>query len=135
MIIDSSAIVAIIKGEAQAGQLLRSILLSKTRLISAASYVETAAVIDSKRDPVLSRRFDELLNAFGIAVTEVSAEQARIARAAYRDFGKGSDHPAGLNFGDCFSYALSQERNLPLLFVGDDFVHTDVRVAALAEAL
>src|SRR5690625_25537 len=97
--------------------------------MSAATYAESAIVVDRRDDPVLSRRFDEFLAAVGVEVVAVTAEQARIARAAYRDFGKGTGHPAALNFGDCFSYALSIERDHPLLFVGEDFVHTDVRVA------
>lgn len=75
------------------------------------------------------RRVDELLAALDIDIVEVSTHQAGIARAAYRDFCRNSGHPAGLNFGDCFSYALAVDRDEPLLFKGDDFVHTDVRVA------
>lgn len=127
MIIDSSAVIAILTAEESREQLLEAILSSETRLMSAASYVETAAVVDRKDDPVLSRRLDELLDAAGITLADVTHRQAMIARAAYRDFGKGSGHAAGLNFGDCFSYALAKERDLPLLFVGNDFNHTDLR--------
>lgn len=77
-----------------------------------------------------SRRFDELVNAARISVAPVTETQARIARAAYADFGKGSGHPAGLDFGDCFAYALAKEADEPLLFKGSDFLHTDV-VSAL----
>jgi ribonuclease VapC len=96
------------------------------RRISAANWLEAAAVIDGSRDPVASRRFDELVDVARIAVVPVTETQARIARAAYRDFGKGSGHPAGLNFGDCFAYALAKDTGEPLLFKGRDFVHTDV---------
>src|SRR5438105_3023959 len=97
--------------------------------MSAATYLETAIVIDSRRNPIASRRVDEFLEEAEIAIEAVDAEQAKLARAAYRDFGKGSGHPAQLNFGDCFSYALARSRREPLLFKGDDFVHTDIRSA------
>ena len=78
------------------------------------------------RDPVASRQFDELIGVARIAIASVTEQQARIARDAYRDFGKGSGHPAGLNFGDCFAYALAKDTGEPLLFKGRDFTHTDV---------
>jgi ribonuclease VapC len=96
------------------------------RRISAVNYVESAAVIDGSRDPIASRRFDDLLREAQVAVEPVTEAQARIAREAYRDFGKGSGHPAKLNFGDCFAYALAKARNESLLFKGDDFSQTDV---------
>ena len=94
--------------------------------MSAATFVEACIVVDANRDPVLSRRLDDLLRVAGVVVEPVTREQADIARAAYRDFGRGSGHPAGLNFGDCFSYALARVTAEPLLFKGDDFSHTDV---------
>ena len=97
--------------------------------MSAVSYVEAAVVVDSNRNPILSRRLDDLLRDAGIAIEPVTLNQARIAREAYRDFGKGR-HRAGLNFGDCFAYALAKEKNMPLLFKGDDFRHTDIEVAS-----
>jgi ribonuclease VapC len=102
------------------------------RRISAANYLETAIVIDASRDPVASRRFDELVDAAELQVEPVTKEQARIAREAYRDFGKGSGHKAALNFGDCFAYALAKVNGEALLFKGNDFSHTDL-VSALAE--
>ena len=93
--------------------------------MSAVSYVEAAVVVDSSRNPVLSRRFDDLLRDAEISVEPVTLNQARIAREAYRDFGKGR-HRAGLNFGDCFAYALAKEKGEALLFKGDDFRHTDI---------
>ena len=83
-------------------------------------------MIDAKRNPIASRRLDELIAEAAISIEPVTAEQARIARQAYRDFGKGSRHPAQLNFGDCFAYALAKELREPLLFKGNDFIHTDV---------
>ncbi|MGB0011331.1 MAG: type II toxin-antitoxin system VapC family toxin [Candidatus Sulfotelmatobacter sp.] len=100
----------------------------QVRRMSAASYVEAAVVIDSNRNPVLSRRFDVLLRDVQIAVEPVTLNQARMAREAYRDFGKGR-HRAGLNFGDCFAYALAKEKGETLLFKGDDFCHTDIESA------
>lgn len=86
-------------------------------------------VLDSRKDPVLSRSLDEFLQVAGVEIVPVTVEQARIARDAYRDFGKGSGHPAQLNFGDCFSYALAKATTEPLLYVGLDFSHTDVAAA------
>jgi ribonuclease VapC len=93
------------------------------------NYVEAAAVVDGNRDPVLSRRFEQLLADAVIAIEPVTLAQARIAREAYRDFGKGSGHPARLNLGDCFAYALAKEKDEPLLFKGQDFAHTDIAPA------
>jgi ribonuclease VapC len=129
MIIDSSAMIAILRGEADAIAYANAIANAKARRLSAASYVETAAVIDSSRDPIASRRFDDLLREAGIEIEPVTEAQARIARFAYRDFGRGSKHPARLNFGDCFAYALAKSLNEPLLFKGDDFNHTDIEAA------
>jgi ribonuclease VapC len=93
---------------------------------SAANFVESALVIDGSRDPIASRRFDDLVREAHIAIEPVTEAQARIAREAYRDFGEGSGHPAKLNFGDCFAYALAKTTGEPLLFKGEDFIHTDV---------
>lgn len=129
MIIDTSALVAILRDEPEASLFARAIAEATDARISAATYVEIAAVIDGARDPVASRRVDELLQVAGIVIEPVTEEQARRAREAYRDFGKGSGHPARLNFGDCFAYALAIAMDDALLFKGDDFVHTDVTPA------
>jgi ribonuclease VapC len=97
--------------------------------MSAASYLETSIVLDSRRDPIMSTGLDELIEDVEIVIEPVTAEQAKIARQAYRDFGKGSGHPANLNFGDCFTYALARDKREPLLYKGDDFGHTDLRSA------
>ena len=97
--------------------------------MSTATYVELGAVVDSQQDPIVSRRLDQILDVAGTVFEPVTLEQARIARAAYRDFGRGSGHPARLNFGDTFAYALAKDLGEPLLFKGDDFSHTDVEVA------
>ncbi|WP_203337427.1 type II toxin-antitoxin system VapC family toxin [Nocardioides limicola] len=127
MIVDSSALIAVLAAEPLRPRLLDAMLAAERLLMSAATYLETAAVIDRRGDPVLSRRLDELLEALGLEIVEVSPDQARLGREAYRDFGKGSGHPAGLNYGDCFTYALARDSGLPLLHTGDDFNHTDVR--------
>ena len=103
--------------------------VDEPKRISAANYLEAAIVVDANRNPLLSRRLDDLIVQTEILAEPVTLEQANIARAAYRDFGKGSGHPAGLNFGDCFAYALAKSMREPLLFKGDDFSHTDVAIA------
>ncbi|GGP14854.1 type II toxin-antitoxin system VapC family toxin [Nonomuraea glycinis] len=133
MIIDTSAIIAILRSEPDALTFAEAIADAGVRRMSAANFLEAAVVIDGSRDPIASRRFDELISTAEIAVVPVTEVQARMARAAYRDFGKGSGHPAGLNFGDCFAYALAQESQESLLFKGKDFIHTDVRAALDSE--
>ncbi len=129
MIVDTSALIAILRDEEDAVVYAQAIANAHVGRISAATYVETAAVIDISRDPVASRRFDDLLREARLVVGPVTEAQARIAREAYRDFGRGSGHPARLNFGDCFAYALARAMNEPLLFKGDDFVPTDISPA------
>jgi ribonuclease VapC len=129
MILETSALVAILAGEPQRAQLLKALVEADRVRLSAASYLEAAVVVDRLGDPVLSRHLDTLLEELRVEIVPVDLEQARTARGAYRDFGKGSGHPAGLNFGDCFSYALARRTNDELLYVGDDFGHTDVRRA------
>ena len=129
MILDTSAVIAILRSEPEAAAIAQAIEQAVHRRISAVNYVEAAAVIDSSRDPIASRRFDDLLREAEVTIEPVSENQARIARAAYRDFGKGSGHPAKLNFGDCFAYALAKAKKEPLLFKGNDFRHTDVTFA------
>jgi ribonuclease VapC len=125
MIIDTSALVAILRGEPDADRFAGAIEQARSRKVSAVSFVETAAVIDGSRDAIASRRLDELFREARLSVEPVTAAQARIAREAYRDFGKGR-HPAGLNLGDCFAYALAKETDEPILFKGDDFRKTDL---------
>ena len=125
MIVDTSVIIAILRDEPETAALVEALERPRVRRMSAVSYVEAAVVVDSNRNPVLSRRFDDLLRDVQIAVEPVTEQQARIAREAYRDFGKGR-HRAGLNFGDCFSYALAKVTGEPLLFKGNDFCHTEI---------
>lgn len=130
MIIDTSVIIAILKDEQDAAEIGAILSQSRDCRMSAVSYVEAGAVVDSNQNPVLSRRLDELLHDVQIGIEPVTLNQARIAREAYRDFGKGR-HRAGLNFGDCFSYALAKERGEALLFKGDDFCHTDLEAGLM----
>ena len=130
MIVDTSAFVAILTREPEAEAFAEAIARAEAPLLSAATYVETAVVIDARRNPALSRAFDRFLEDNRLTVEAVTPEQAKIAREAYRDFGRGSGHPAQLNFGDCFAYALARDKNSPLLFKGDDYHHTDLEAAA-----
>jgi len=134
MIVDSSALVAILLNEEDGDAL--SVVLDGPAVVrmSAASYLETSIVIDKFRDASLSVSFDDMILDSRIIIEPVTAEQARIARQAYRDYGKGSGHAANLNFGDCFSYALARDKREPILFKGEDFIHTDLRPAVNRQA-
>jgi len=133
VIVDSSAILALMlrepSAEAVAAAVAAALAQSERVAISAATLVEASVVADSPRDPVRSARFDAIIEGFGAEIVPVTATQAALARQAYRDYGRGSGHPARLNFGDCFSYALARERREPLLYVGDDFARTDIASA------
>lgn len=126
MIVDTSALVAILRAEPDALWFAQAIQRAEKRRISAVNYVEAAAVIENSGDPTSKRRFDDLLREAEIMVEPVTPTQAHIAREAYRDYGKGRGHRAKLNLGDCFAYALAKEKNEPLLYKGRDFAHTDV---------
>jgi ribonuclease VapC len=129
VIVDTSAIVAIMRGEPDSDRFIRAISQAPSPRISAGTYLETAIVIDANRDPVLSRRLDDLLLAANVKVEPLTQRHAEIARQAYRDFGKGSGHPAGLNLGDYFAYALARDSKEPLLFKGSDFTETGIQSA------
>jgi ribonuclease VapC len=126
VIVDTSAIIAILKEEDDAALYAHAIAAADTRRLSAANYLECGIVLDSQRDPLISRSLDELMQEAEFVVEPVTERQARLARQAYADFGKGSGHPAGLNFGDCLSYALASDLREPLLWKGNDFGHTGV---------
>jgi ribonuclease VapC len=126
MIVDASAVIAILRAEPEAQEFAQAIADADHVRISTVNYVEAAIVIDSAKDPIASRRFDEAVRVADITIEPVSPRQAALARAAFRDFGKGSGHPARLNFGDCFAYALAKDLDEKLLFKGDDFSRTDV---------
>jgi ribonuclease VapC len=129
MIVDASALVAILKFEAERLHFAEILDRADSLRISAATYLELSIVMDSRRSPALSREVDEIVERFSIQIEPVTPEQVRIARQAYRDYGRGSGHRANLNFGDCFSYALARDKREPILFKGDDFIHTDLRPA------
>ena len=125
MIVDTSAILAILFEEHDAEVYARALTEADSCRMSAANFVEAAIVVDAQTKDKGSRQFDEFFRRAGIAIEPVSEEQAHVARQAYTDFGKGR-HPAGLNFGDCFAYALAKVTGEPLLFKGKDFKRTDI---------
>lgn len=129
MVLDTSALVALLNMEPESARLATAIESDTTRLISAATVVETGLVIETRYGLVGGRELDLLIVKAGLSIEAVTAEQAEVARGAWRRFGKGR-HPAGLNFGDCFSYALAKVTGEPLLFKGDDFTQTDISAAA-----
>jgi ribonuclease VapC len=128
VIVDTSALVAMIREESDATRYSDAIRRAHDRRLSAANYVELAAVVDGTNDPVASGILDEVLRTYRIEIEPLTERQARIAREAYRRFGRGSGHPARLNLGDCFAYALARDLGEPLLFKGDDFRETDIEV-------
>ena len=126
MTVDTSAVVAVLLDEDEAPAISQAMSLAPRLRMSAATYVECGVVIDAFKDPILSRRLDSYLRYSAILNQSVTEGLARTARAAYRDYGRGSGHPAKLNFGDCFSYALAKDYDEPLLCKGNDFRQTDL---------
>jgi ribonuclease VapC len=129
MVIDTSGVIAILQAEPPAERLGRAIRESLTRRMSAASVVEAGIVVQRRFGDAGERDLDALLHQLDLDIIPLTEDHARFARDAFRRFGRGR-HPAGLNFGDCFSYALARALSEPLLFVGEDFSQTDVAVAA-----
>jgi ribonuclease VapC len=130
VILDSSVLVAILQEEPEAQSLLTVLAsYSGTLRLSAANHLEAAIVIDRNGSTELSKRFDALIQELAIEIVPASVHHAALGRVAYRTYGKGN-HSARLNFGDCFAYALAKATGEPLLFKGDDFVHTDITAAA-----
>jgi ribonuclease VapC len=127
MVIDTSAVLAILMREPVADRLVSAVEADRTRLVSAATVVEASMVLLGRYGEVGDPQLDRLLRGIGAEVVPVGEEQVALARDAALRFGRGR-HAAALNFGDCFSYALSVARGEPLLFVGDDFSQTDVEV-------
>jgi len=125
VVIDSSALIAILLGEPEAEALARAIVRDPVRLISTFSALETGIVIEVRKGEAGGREFDLLLHRARIEIVPMNVEQYEIAREAWRIYGKGR-HPAGLNIGDCCSYALAKYSGEPLLFKGEDFSKTDV---------
>lgn len=129
MIVDTSAVIAVLNREDDWHEFDQALRNARHPVMSAATYVELGIMVDRLRDPSVSRRLDRLLDAWGIDVVPLTASQARIAREAHRDYGRGSGHAARLNLGDCYAYALASDTGQPLLFKGDDFTHTDISPA------
>ncbi|WP_158044759.1 type II toxin-antitoxin system VapC family toxin [Skermanella pratensis] len=125
MVIDTSAILAVLLGEPEAARISEEIGLGTPRLLSAANLLEASMVIETRKGEAAGRELDLFLYRARIEIVPVDQEQAEIARIAWRKYGKGR-HPAGLNYGDCFAYALAKTRNAPLLFKGNDFSKTDI---------
>lgn len=128
MIVDTSALLAILLREPEAEEFARAIERADVVRLSVAGYLEAALFVDRHGDEVRRAQFDTFLAEFSIRLEPVTAEQGRMAREAFRAFGKGR-HPAGLNYGDCFAYALAKALREPLLFKGNDFSQTDVEAA------
>ena len=131
MIVDASALIAILRREPDARRFADAIADADDVKISAATLLEASIVADGMQDHDVTRRFDDICRDSGLIVVPFDAQQVRIAREAYRDYGKGSGHKARLNFGDCFAYALARVTGEPLLYKGTDFQHTDVASALL----
>jgi ribonuclease VapC len=128
MVLDTSAVLAMLFVEPEAEAFARAVARAEHRRISAANLLEAGIVADHQADARAGRQLDALVARIELSTEPVTAEHVRIARQAYLDFGKGN-HPAGLNFGDCFAYALAKATGEPLLFKGDDFERTDIQAA------
>jgi ribonuclease VapC len=136
IVVDSSAVIAMLFGEPTGGALLARLAADPERFISVASYIETGTVLAGRRSAERLRAIDDLeafLDEAGIVLAPIDADQARVALRARITFGRGMGHGGALNFGDAFSYALAKALDAPLLFVGDDFARTDVMPALPAE--
>ncbi len=129
MIVDSSAIMSILREEVDAEAMLTALASADRPRISAGNWIELAAVLTRAGDAEVARVAEALFERFRIAIEAVSVAQAAIGRAAYGKYGRGTASKAKLNFGDCFAYALAKEAGEPLLYKGDDFVHTDIASA------
>jgi ribonuclease VapC len=129
MVIDTSAILAIFLGEPERDRFVELLNQSDTRFFSAGNALETAIVLEARRGESVIRELDLFVHRTGMEIITVDVEQVEIARAAWRRYGKGR-HPAGLNFGDCFAYALAKVSGEPLLATGSDFVQTDIVICS-----
>lgn len=129
MVVDTSALVAILFAESTAERLMEAILAAPRPIVSAASLVEVGIVAIARHGEASERELNSLLRQFRLQIIPVTADHAERALGAFRRFGKGR-HPAGLNYGDCFSYALASITGEPLLCVGDDFARTDLQIAS-----
>ena len=128
MILDTSALIAVLYGEPEQADFVQLIHDAESRRVSVVSFVELSMVVESQLGPEAGRQVDTLFRRTGIVIEPVTVEHGHLARQAFLDYGKGR-HKAGLNFGDCFSYALAKATGEPLLFKGRDFSKTDIKSA------
>jgi len=128
VIVDASALLAVVLAEDDAERFARAMIAARDPLISVVNYWEAAVRVDRSDQAVTLHRFDTLMELTGLRIAPVTTQQATLARRAYAAFGRGR-HPAGLNMGDCFAYALARETGRALLFKGDDFTRTDMEAA------
>ena len=129
MIIDTSALVAVLFGEPERDMFIQVILKAEVCRLSVANFLELSMVVEGQLGPDGARQADAFLRRAGVLIEPVTVEQGHLARQAFLDYGKGR-HKAALNFGDCFAYALAKAADEPLLFKGEDFARTDLRAAA-----
>src|SRR4051812_28084060 len=132
MVIDSSALIALLLGEPETEQFVASIAEVSERFLSAASYLETAIVMAGRFGPQGPEKLDRLISELSITIVPFNAEQAHLGIAGFQQFGRGTGHPAALNYGDCFTYALAKLTGQSVLFKGNDFSRTDL-ISAMAE--
>jgi ribonuclease VapC len=130
LIVDASALLAIVLLEPDGDRLLEVANSADDLSISVVNFVEAGIKVDKDADPKRASTLDKLMGELAVEIVPVSLEQGRIARRAHRQFGRGSGHPANLNLGDCFAYALAKFRREPLLFKGNDFGQTDIEASA-----
>lgn len=127
IVVDTSALIAILRDEADATPIVEALAKADRRLISAGTLLEAGIVTVHRGDE--HSRLMELVKLAGLEAVAISEADAHAGISAFRRYGRGGKHPAKLNFGDCFSYALARTRSLPLLFKGEDFIHTDIEPA------
>jgi ribonuclease VapC len=127
--VDTSVLIAVLKNEPDAPLLIGRMATASQRYLSAGSILECGIVVGAKYGDAGLQAMRELCDGLSLDIVPVDVEQSRTGYEAFRRYGRGSSHPAKLNFGDCFAYALAKTRNLPLLFKGDDFIHTDIEPA------
>jgi ribonuclease VapC len=129
VVVDSSAIMAILKREEDARQIAERLSNAEAKFVSAATYMECGTVVVGRYGSEGLLVMKDFVQALKLEIVPLTSDQANLGIEAFSCYGRGSGHPAKLNFGDCFSYALAKTRNLPLLFKGDDFIHTDIEPA------
>jgi ribonuclease VapC len=133
MVIDSSALIALLLGEPETAGFVAALAATSIRLVSAPTYLETAIVMQARSGPEAQEKLDRLLSELSVEIVPFAHDHAILSvGAAYRHYRNGSSHPAGLNFGDCFTYALAKFRDEPVLFKENDFSRTDLQIAVVS---